>query len=118
MTDSLMLRLPMPPSVNHYWRKSRHGMYISAEGKAFREAVLLQRRDVDASFPNQRLSVEATLHAPDKRRFDIDNRAKALLDALEKAGFYADDAQVDELVIKRGKVSKGEGHCVVRIHVI
>ena len=32
--------LPFPPSLNHYWRHGSKGTYISAEGKAYRAAVL------------------------------------------------------------------------------
>lgn len=43
----------------------------------------------------------------DKRKIDIDNRIKAVLDALQDAGVFDDDFQVDELSIVRGKPIKG-----------
>ena len=55
-----------------------------------------------------------TLHPPDHRRRDLDNSMKGLLDALEHAGVYADDSQIDELKIVRGDVMPG-GACVLEI---
>jgi len=55
-----------------------------------------------------RIKLTVLLHAPDKRRRDIDNfGGKALLDALGYAGAYEDDSQVDILHIVRGEVIKG-----------
>jgi crossover junction endodeoxyribonuclease RusA len=49
-----------------------------------------------------------------KRRFDLDNLLKGLLDSLQDAGVYDDDCQVEHLTIMRGKPVKG-GACVVSI---
>jgi len=39
--------------------------------------------------------------APDKRRRDLDNMLKAVLDALEHAKVYENDSQIDDLRITR-----------------
>ena len=62
----------------------------------------------------QRLSVEIWLHAPNKRKVDIDNRVKPILDALQRAGVYDDDEQVDELHVYRADIQK-LGYCTVNI---
>jgi len=51
------------------------------------------------------------------RAFDIDNRAKALLDALEYAGLMTDDEQVDQLTLIRGEKIPG-GLVIVEIEVL
>jgi len=42
----------------------------------------------------------------DKRKIDIDNPIKSVLDALKDAGVFDDDFQVDELSIVRVKPIK------------
>ena len=42
--------LPFPPSLNHYWRHGSKGTYISAEGKAYRAAVLRLLRSQSRQF--------------------------------------------------------------------
>jgi crossover junction endodeoxyribonuclease RusA len=75
-------------------------MLISKRGREYREQVIA------LVWPGEplttRLAVEMLLYPPDRRRRDIDNTAKALLDALQHAGVYTDDSQIDRLVIERG----------------
>jgi len=51
---------------------------------------------------------------PDRRRRDLDNLQKPLLDALEKAGIYEDDSLIDLLVTRRMAICPS-GRIVVRI---
>lgn len=101
--------LPWPPSVNHYWRRSKNGMmHISAEGVAFREAVGWNAAQQKA--PKQLsgdLSVDIEAFMPDKRRRDLDNILKALLDGLTHAGVWLDDSQIVDLRIRKAKTIGG-----------
>lgn len=108
------LELPYPPSVNHYWRRVGARTLISRGGRAFRQAVcsILAAhgiRPLDGA-----LVVEVAVYPPDRRRRDIDNLQKALLDALGHGGAYHDDSQIARLIIERRHVVRG-GKVVVRL---
>lgn len=110
----LRLELPYPPSVNHYWRHVGARTLISRGGRAFRRTVcsiLTVCRVRPVAGP---LVVDVTVFPPDKRRRDIDNVQKALLDALQHGGAYRDDSQIVRLTIERGKVIEG-GRTIVSI---
>ena len=65
----------------------------------------------------QRLPIPgAEQQVPDRRRRDIDNVGKALLDALQHAGCFDDDEQIDVLHIERRTVIKGGACRVVVTH--
>jgi len=52
---------------------------------------------------------------PDRRRRDLDNIAKPVLDALEHAGVYLDDSQIDLLLTQRREIVRG-GKLNVRVN--
>jgi len=109
-----VFELPYPPSVNHYWRRVGRRTLISREGRQYRERVcaLLAARGTKPL--TGRLEVVVHVFAPDRRRRDLDNAMKGLLDSLEHAGVYRDDSQIDRLVIQRGEIVPG-GKVIVEI---
>lgn len=103
----VQLTLPWPPTVNTYWRQWRGRMILSAKGREYRQRVLGQLGERSPLLG--RLAVQIAAYPPDKRRRDLDNLHKGILDALGAAGIYADDSQIDELrIIRREIVSGGE----------
>ena len=64
-----------------------------------------------------RLEMQVTLYPKDRRKQDIDNRIKALWDALADAGVFDNDEQIDTLMVQRGAIKKGGG-CMVIIEKI
>lgn len=111
----MLLTLPWPPTVNTYWRNVAGRTLISRRGREYREQVGWHVRAAKtAPWPDSaRLCVDIEARAPDRRKRDIDNLNKAILDSLTAAGVWADDSQVDDLRIWRGPV--GEGVVVVRV---
>lgn len=114
MNGHIQLQLPWPPSVNHYWMTSGRMRYISKRGLEFRKAVAEEVASLGVSGLEGRLAVHVALFPPDKRKRDIDNVMKALLDACEHAGCYHTDNQIDELHIIRQQIRKGGG-CTILI---
>jgi crossover junction endodeoxyribonuclease RusA len=114
----IAFNLPWPPSVNHYWRsiplRRCSRVILSREGRRYRERVCA--RLVNSGVPplGGRLEVRLVLHAPSRRTSDIDNRIKAIGDALEHAGVIGNDSQIDHWDVWRGPVVKG-GMAVVEI---
>ena len=110
----LVLNLPLPPSVNTYWRANGKRRFISKEGMLFRENVADYCVDNKVpSFGEKRLQFQVTLYPRDRRIQDIDNRIKALFDALE-GWAYDSDSQIDVLIVQRGEIRKGGG-CLVMV---
>ena len=94
--------------MNTYWRNFRGMTVLSKQGREFKAAVA--NYVVEYKVPklgDSKLRVSMVLFPRDKRKIDIDNRIKAVLDALQDAGVFSDDFQVDELSIVRGKTIKG-----------
>lgn len=107
----MTLTLPYPPSLNHYWRRVGNRTLISRSGREYRQMVCDLASLAGVKEQAGRLSVKVEVYPPDKRRRDLDNLTKALLDALEHAGAYQDDSQIDRLLIERGE--RRDGGCVV-----
>jgi crossover junction endodeoxyribonuclease RusA len=53
------------------------------------------------------LVVTLTAFPPDKRRRDLDNLPKVVLDSLTKAGVWKDDSQIQRLTIQWGAIWPG-----------
>jgi crossover junction endodeoxyribonuclease RusA len=75
---------------------------ISRQGREYRKAIC-ELVQVGATL-DTRLAVEIAAHPPDRRRRDLDNIQKPVLDALEHTSIYADDSQIDLLLTRRRDV--------------
>ena len=113
----IQLELPYPPSVNHYWGQAGNHRFIGKKGKEFRERVMDAVNEAKIQALEGRLAVHVALYPPDRRKRDIDNVLKSLLDACEHAGCYENDSQIDELHIIRRDVIK-DGACTIVILTI
>lgn len=63
----------------------------------------------------ERLAVRIQAYPPRHGRRDLDNLLKALLDAMQDAGIYEDDSQIDYLAIERCEVTPPDGLVTVTI---
>ncbi len=87
-------------------------IYVSKEGQIYRTAVMGQTA-LTKKLHTGRLRVEIEAYPPDRRKRDLDNILKSLLDALTYAGIWEDDSQIDDLRIYRSTIG---GMVKVRVY--
>jgi crossover junction endodeoxyribonuclease RusA len=91
---------------------------LSARGREYRKTALWEiKAQRVPNFGTYRLKVSMILRPRDKRKCDLDNYCKAVLDALQKAGVYEDDWQIDHLEMIRGEPIK-DGSIAITIESI
>lgn len=113
--EALEATLPWPPSVNHYWAARGNARYLSPRARAWhQEAWAILRAAWRGKPMRGEVAVLLVLHPPDRRRRDLDNILKAVLDALVHAGVLQDDSQVAELHAVRREVRR-PGGVLVRV---
>jgi crossover junction endodeoxyribonuclease RusA len=115
--EDFEITLPWPPSVNHYWRRCGNRYFVSQEGRNYRDTVIGRCRENKVRYPKEnklKLSIDA--FPPDRRRRDLDNVLKSLLDSLQHAKVYEDDYQIDQLSVIRNQ--EIIGLVLVKISVI
>jgi crossover junction endodeoxyribonuclease RusA len=122
---SLAFTLPWPPSANTYWRhiilggkhkKARAHTLISEGGREYRVKVneALRAQKVPTNALKGRLAIHVIAYPPDRRRRDLSNLWKGMLDAIVLAGVIADDGDTDRELIERGLV-RPQGLIEIRI---
>ena len=113
--SSQTLSLSWPPSQNALWRAFRGRNILSKAGRLWYEQAaqeLMAQRAFKMAGP---VSIDVELAAPTRRRYDPDNKIKALFDSLVKSAIIEDDSN---LIIKRYSVSiDGTGFQGARITV-
>lgn len=121
-TRKAILRVPYPPTANTFYRhvsiRGSVRVLISKKGREYQAAVA-------RSLPRglrpirDRIKLTVTFCRKDRVSVDLGNLDKALLDALTKAGVWADDSLIDDQRFIRGPVDTGgPGYAEVEIEVL
>ncbi len=110
------ITLPWPPTVNHYYTIARGRKILSKRGRDYKRQcgieMLVQK--IHRSNPGP-YSIFIRAFPPDKRRRDLDNILKPLLDSLTEYGAIGDDSMIDDLRIQRfNPVKDGRVELLVR----
>ena len=105
----------LPPSVNHMYRGARGWRYLTVDTIEFqtRISALMRGECQIQEIYTGAVAVFIKFYTNNKRRWDIDNRVKSLIDCLEKAGIIQDDSQIDALFINRERCKKSTTRIIV-----
>lgn len=107
MADVTEIILPWPPSNNHYYRSVGRGAIISRKGREYHELVAFAVKQQGIAKLTGKLAVSLACYPPDHLKRDLDNLFKPVLDALQKAGVYDDDFNIDRLSAARFAKKRG-----------
>ena len=108
----MILLLPYPPTINHYYGVRGKARFIKPAGLEFRRLVAEKVAQKYHSMILGKVTIQIQVCPPDKRKRDIDNVLKALLDSLTKAGVWKDDSQIVDLRIVKYDPLEGGGTVV------
>ena len=109
MKISTLLQLELgdlPPSVNQMYRTGRNGnRYKRAEVSEWQDSVSRIMREARNNQPPYmgEVEVHVIFRVANNRKWDVDNRLKALFDCLEKGRVIKDDSQIWGVVACRVK---------------
>jgi Holliday junction resolvase RusA-like endonuclease len=90
--------------VNHLYRTSRNGIrYKTPQGKEWQNvtAAVMAAAKTNRRPYSGDVALEIVFRTADRRRWDLDNRVKALQDCLAMAGVIEDDRQIQRLHVER-----------------
>ena len=93
-----VIALELPPSINALWRSSRGRVHRSKRYRDWQRSAgweLVAQRPARIAGP---VAIRIAVGPPDRRRRDIDNIGKALLDRLVAHQVIEDDAMVVKLI--------------------
>jgi crossover junction endodeoxyribonuclease RusA len=93
----------LPPSLNVMYRKSKYGaIYKTLKARQYIDLVhqTIKEQNENIEILNCNVKVTIIMYQNDKRKRDIDNVLKVLLDAMNGI-VYIDDSQIIELHIKK-----------------
>ena len=99
----------LPPTVNHLYRSMKNGRrYKTAAGREYQDIVseVMRRQYEPREMYGGRAGLTIAFTVSDSKRWDIDNRIKAIQDCLTLSGVLKDDSQIDKLEVSRKRGSK------------
>jgi Holliday junction resolvase RusA-like endonuclease len=116
--SKINLTLPIPPSVNNYYKRARNGrVYLSAEAKAYKELVYYKCLELGLdSLLDVPLHMDVKFFPKNNRR-DLDNIMKCLWDSLE-GNIYTNDKLIYKLTAEKFAPTKNNPRVVVEISII
>lgn len=94
----------------------KYAVHISNRGRKYKtNAVLEMMAQNVVKGGTQRYEVSIDAYPPDRRKRDLDNILKPLLDCMEDYGVFQNDEQIDILTVRRR--AKG-GYVIIHVSEI
>lgn len=94
-----------PPTVNHIWGRRGSATFLTKAAKEFHALVKGNIGEWKLPEAWKYYSLNIVIRPP-RRRCDVDNRVKALLDSFTRAGLWEDDERVSDFCVRFLKPSK------------
>mgnify|MGYP003111322504 FL=1 len=92
--------LPFPPSVNSMYAGKARRYKSPRYKKWIAEAQVMACKQKLPVWVNGPVQVQLDFVKPDKRKRDLDNLAKAVLDFCTDIGIWSDDSQIEHLTLR------------------
>lgn len=102
-----------PPSTNTYYRNFRGRMVLSPRGRLFKKEMAAMCEGMKKTEGPVRLRLD--LRFRDRRRRDVDNYLKGILDAF-KDRLFEDDSVVTEITVTKRSGCREDNGFVLRIY--
>jgi Holliday junction resolvase RusA-like endonuclease len=113
----------IPPTTNHmYLQRADRGKALTEEARTFRQLTGWAAKAAAASvgwrYPEgARLELAIELTFPNARNNDLDNRIKAVQDALAPV-LHFNDSCIDRIVVVRAPMARNRPLCVMTIRIL
>lgn len=113
----LTINLPYPPTVNTYYATVKGRRVLSKKGREYKISVLHEILSLgDYKFRSGKILIHIKLYVPDRRKRDIDNAVKSLLDSIVYADLIKDDSLVFKLIVEKFDYDEENNNfCTVQI---
>ena len=93
----------LPPTVNNLYGRLRRTVYKKPAVRQWQNETIsyIKREWKNKAALTAEIELRIEYTAKDHRKWDIDNRIKALQDCLERAGVIKNDSQIESLKVRR-----------------
>ncbi len=104
-TQEVSFSIPYPRklSVNRYLSRTKTGVHKNPLVARYNAEVFYIVRLLPR-FEGKKINLSIQVFPPDNRKMDLDNCLKVVLDALQYAGLFNNDNQVDGLYVRRCEI--------------